>query len=155
MLTLDSMKQMFVLFAPETIKTLTKEENKPKTCYRPQRSWGKVIFSEACVHGGGVCPIACWDTHAPPRTRGRHPRDQRHTPLPLTRGTHPQDQRQTPTPWSRPPPPPQLHVGRHSQKAGGTHPTGMFFYMYCPLSPSSFPLNQPFVDSISSIWQNK
>ena len=27
--------------------------------YRPQRSWGKVIFSEACVknsvHGGGMC----------------------------------------------------------------------------------------------------
>ena len=30
--------------------------------YRPQRSWGKVIFSEACVnnsvHRGGVC--GCW-----------------------------------------------------------------------------------------------
>ena len=29
------------------------------TCYCPQRSWGKVIFSEACVknsvHGGGAC----------------------------------------------------------------------------------------------------
>ena len=31
----------------------------PFVCYRPQRSWGKVIFSEACVnnsvHRGGVC----------------------------------------------------------------------------------------------------
>ena len=30
--------------------------------YRPQRSWGKVIFSEACVnnsvHGGGACVVA-------------------------------------------------------------------------------------------------
>ena len=38
-------------------------------CYRPQRSWGKVIFSEACVKnsvhsgGGGVprpTPEGCW-----------------------------------------------------------------------------------------------
>ena len=44
--------------------------------YLPLRSWGKVIFSAACVknsvHGGeGVCPLACWDT--PPRTRDRPP----------------------------------------------------------------------------------
>ena len=49
--------------------------------YRPQRSWGKVIFSEACVKnsvhrgGRGVCPIACWDTSSQ-RTRGRHPPPQ-------------------------------------------------------------------------------
>ena len=42
--------------------------------YRPQRSWAKVIFSQACeknsVQGGGVvCLSACWQT-AP---RSRHP----------------------------------------------------------------------------------
>ena len=46
------------------------------SCYRPQQSWGKVIFSVACVknsvHGEGVCPISCWDT-PPPQTRGEHP----------------------------------------------------------------------------------
>ena len=40
--------------------------------YHPQQSWGKEIFSEACVknsvHGKGVVwPIACLDT--PPRSR--------------------------------------------------------------------------------------
>ena len=35
--------------------------------YRPQRSCGKVMFSQACVknsvhRGEGVCPSACWDT---------------------------------------------------------------------------------------------
>ena len=35
--------------------------------YRPQRSWGKVMFLHMSVilFTGGVCPIACWDT--PPR----------------------------------------------------------------------------------------
>ena len=62
-----------------------------KHYYRPQRSWGKVIFSEACaknsVQKEGVCPIASWDAtppdqrQAPPRARCRHP--------PGTRGRHP------------------------------------------------------------------
>ena len=40
--------------------------------YRPQRSWAKVIFSQACVcPRGGVCLSACWDT--PPKSRSRHP----------------------------------------------------------------------------------
>ena len=31
--------------------------------YRPQQSWAKVIFSQACVcPWGGVCPCAYWDT---------------------------------------------------------------------------------------------
>ena len=47
------------------------------TSYRPQRSCGKVIFSQACVknsvHGmGGVCLSACWDIHP----LGRHPPGQ-------------------------------------------------------------------------------
>ena len=35
---------------------------RPDCYYRPQRSWGKLIFSEACVnnsvHRGGVCVVA-------------------------------------------------------------------------------------------------
>ena len=66
--------------------------SQPRFYYRPQRSWGKVMFLHVSVilFTGGVCPIACWDTHTPipPRTRGRHLppsgpgttplRDQRH-----------------------------------------------------------------------------
>ena len=37
--------------------------------YRPQRCWGKVIFSEACVknsvHRGRVCLSAYWDSRPP------------------------------------------------------------------------------------------
>ena len=57
--------------------------------YWPQRSWAKVIFSQACVKnsvhtgGEGVCLSACWDT--PPRKQ----------PPPQTRQTHP------PPPWTR------------------------------------------------------
>ena len=41
------------------------------SCYHPQRSCGKVIFSQVCVKnsdhgGGGVYLSACWDTHTPP-----------------------------------------------------------------------------------------
>ena len=53
--------------------------------YRPQRSWGKVMFSQACVilFTEGICLSACWDT--PLRTRhppgpGTPPQDQAHHP---------------------------------------------------------------------------
>ena len=50
------------------------------TCYRPQQSWGKVIFSEACVknsvHGGCTCPQA--GKHLPERYT---PSQGRYTPL--------------------------------------------------------------------------
>ena len=51
-----------------------------KTCYRPQRSWGKVIFSQASVilFTGGVCLSACWDTATP--LRRRHPPARRSSP---------------------------------------------------------------------------
>ena len=54
--------------------------------YRPQRSWGKVMFLHVSVilFTGGVCPIACWDIHPP--IRGRHPSQTRH---PLGPGTPP------------------------------------------------------------------
>ena len=37
-------------------------------CYRPQRSWAKVMFLQASVilSTGGVCLSACWDTPLPP-----------------------------------------------------------------------------------------
>ena len=87
--------------------------------YRPQRSWGKVIFSEACVKNsvhreGSVCPIAYWDTHTHPRTRGRHPHlppgPEADTPIPREQ-TPPRDQRQVlPRPEADTP---QLPGSRH------------------------------------------
>ena len=62
--------------------------------YRPQRSWAKVIFSQASVcPQGGVCLSACWDI--PPGSR-QPPREQTTPPGPDT----PRDQ--TP-PGTRPP----------------------------------------------------
>ena len=93
------------------------------------------MFLHDSVHirKGGVCPIACWDTHTP-GTRGRHP----HPPPCGTRGRHPPGSRhpppeQTPPPpsWNKAQPPEQthppgaVHAGRYGQQAGGTHPTGM------------------------------
>ena len=67
--------------------------------YRPQRSWAKVIFSQACVknsvHRGGRVSASVHAGIPPPRTR--------HTPLPRP-GTHPPGTRHTPPPQSRPPP---------------------------------------------------
>ena len=79
---------------------------KPRMCcYRPQQSWGKVIFSVACVknsvHSGeGSAPL-----HAGIPTWSRH----------LLEQTPPQDQVL----------PSAVHVGRYGQQASGTHPTGM------------------------------
>ena len=59
-------------------------------CYRPQRSCGKVMF----LHGsvillkGGVCPIACWDTH-PSRTKSRAPGTKGRQTPPGTKGRQP------------------------------------------------------------------
>ena len=93
---------------------------------RPQRSWGKVMFLQVSVIllTGGVCLSACsgiphptpWSRHpsleqTPPGSR--QPPGSRHPPWEQT-------------PWSRtPPPPPPERAGRYSQRAGGTHPTGM------------------------------
>ena len=91
--------------------------------YRQERSWDKVIFSEACVKNSvhwELYPSMQWD-----QRQTSPPREQ--TPL--------QDQRQTlPTPLKEqtPPPPGAVHAGRYRQQAGGTHPTGMHtcFYYY-------------------------
>ena len=37
-----------------------------ETCYRPQKKFTKVMFSQVSVcPQGGICPIACWDTPPP------------------------------------------------------------------------------------------
>ena len=92
--------------------------------YRPQRSWAKVIFSQACVknsvhRGEGVCLSACWDTT---------PRDQADPPPPQTRQTP--RTRQTPPDQADPhgpgrPPPRTRQTPAYGLRAAGTHPTGM------------------------------
>ena len=119
--------------------------------YRPQRSWAKVIFSQACVknsvHSGGRVSAS---VHAgiPPRSRhppeppGSRPPQSRHppgadTPRPDTPlGADPPEQT---APQSRSPradstqtghPPTQAHPPRkqtpaYGLQAAGMHPTGM------------------------------
>ena len=73
--------------------------------YRPQRSWGKVIFSEASVilftGGGESASVHAGIPHSPPPARQ--------------------------TPLARRPPPCTVHAGRYGQQAGSMHPTGMQF----------------------------
>ena len=83
--------------------------------YRSQRSWGKVIFSQASVilltGGGGSASVH--DGIPPPGAdtpRTSPPPEQ--TPLGAD------------TPQSRTPPGPE-HAGVYGQRAGGRHPTGM------------------------------
>ena len=66
--------------------------------YRPQISWGKVMFLHMSVilFTGGVCLSACWDTPPGPDPLG-----------------------------SAQAPPIAVHAGTYGQQAGGTHPTGM------------------------------
>ena len=102
-----------------SISLLASKEVSQKACYNisyvcyniywPQRSWAKVIFSEACVknsvhRGGGGCLPRCMLGYTPldqaetPLDPGRHPPvtrqtppGSRHTP-PGTRQTPPQEQ---------------------------------------------------------------
>ena len=116
--------------------------------YRPQLSWGKVIFSQASVilfTGGSTWAGTPPGPGTPPLTR--YPLDQvhplgpgtppgtRYTPSP---GTHPPGPGTPPwtryTPWDQvhpqgpgTPPNNQVHPPRrYGQQAGGTHPTGMY-----------------------------
>ena len=88
--------------------------------YRPQRSWGNVIFSEECaknsVHSG-VCPVACWDT--PPRPEADPLGPEASTPRTTGRQPPRADPSRADTPFST------VHAGRYGQQAGGMHPTGM------------------------------
>ena len=101
-------------------------------CYRPQRSWGKVIFSQASVilFIGGVCLSTCWDTTTSgtrhPHRSSRHPLPRaRHNPGPGTppgAGTPPPQQQASPgagTPLHR------RACWEIRSTTGGTHPTGM------------------------------
>ena len=86
--------------------------NSNESYYRPQRSWAKVIFSQACVcpQGGGVSA----SVHAGIPT----PRDQ----PPPREQTPPFPPEQTP-PGPDTPPPKQTPA--YGLRAAGTHPTGM------------------------------
>ena len=105
---------------------VTKLRFRVLVCYRPQRSWGKVIFSQACVilFTGGILPQCMLGYHTP---QTRHPTGSRHSPKPGPPGAGPSEQappRSGTPPGSRHPPAAE-HVGRYGQRAGGTHPTGM------------------------------
>ena len=96
-----------------------------------RRIWFYTCLSFCPWGGGGICPIACWDTHTPWDQR-QHPEDQRQAP-PRTRGKYPPEQ--TPHPGSRHPlgpeagtPPSAVHAGRYGQQASGTHPIGIQSY---------------------------
>ena len=98
--------------------------------YRPQRSWAKVIFSQASVcPGGGVSA----SMHA-----GIYPHPRDHIPLgPQPPRDHTSPPAQTPlgpTPRDHTPPD-QTHHSRkqtpaYGQRAAGTHPTGMHSCWY-------------------------
>ena len=76
--------------------------------YRPQTKFAKVMFLHVSVilsGGGGVCPIACWDTHThlpwdqrkiPPPPGSRHPPGPEAGTLLDQRQVPPRDQRQAP-----------------------------------------------------------
>ena len=111
---------------------LTLQSVTPSHHYRPQRSWAKVIFSQACVknsvHRGGedVCLSACWDTpreHTPetmhPPGADTTPPQTMHPPgpdppapdtpdqAPPQADTTPLEQTHTPLPPDQAPPPEQ------------------------------------------------
>ena len=117
--------------------------------YRPQRSWAKVMFLQACVcpRGGGSASV-----HARIPTPRSRPPDQapplgtRQTP-PWTRQTPPRT-RQTPPKPGRPPgpgrhpprpgrcppdqaDPPGKQTPEYGLRVAGTHPTGMHSCFYC------------------------
>ena len=102
------------------------------SCYRPQRSWAKVIFSQAyvknSVHGGGRgCLPQCMLGYTPPPDQADNPLDQADTPPEQT----PPDQADYPPPEQTPPPGKQTQA--NGLRAAGTHPTGMhscLFYAY-------------------------
>ena len=94
--------------------------------YRPQRSWAKVIFSQACVknsvHRGGGCLPQCMLGYTPP---SRPPKDQtpqrRHPPEQTPQGRHTPGTRHPPSgadttpPGTRPP-------GADTHTPGTRHP---------------------------------
>ena len=113
------------------------------------------------VHRGGVCLSACWDTTSP-RPGSRHPPEQ--TPPPRSRPPPEQTPReQTPPPKSRHPPPgadthhpsgsrhlpPGKRTPAYSQRAAGTHSTGMHSCSNCVMTQEFCALTFP---PESSYW---
>ena len=106
-------------------------------CYRPQRSWGKVMFSQACVilFTGGCLPQCMLVCHTPLETDT--PREQ--TPLPREAKTPPEantPRKQTPprgthSPRSRHPP------GADTPLLGGRHPPSRSRHPYQKHTPPS------------------
>ena len=107
--------------------------NLPSVYYLPQRSWGKVIFSQVSVmlFTGGSASVhdGIPPTH-PPWTRQaiwtRRPLDQVPYLTPGTPRPGPPDQAPCP-----PPPTREEHTGRYGQQVGGMHPTGMQSCFFC------------------------
>ena len=114
------------------------------TYYRPQRSCGKVMFSRVSVilFTGTVCIPACTGADTP------HPADPPGQTYPSMHWCRPPPGRcrhplWADTPWQTPPdshcsrwyasywnafllpPANEVHAGRYTQQAYGTHPTGM------------------------------
>ena len=107
-----------------------------KPSYRPQRSWGKVMFLHVSVilFRGGLAHCMLGYTH-PPREQ-----EPPHTRHPLEQAPQEQTPPEADTPRSRHPPgadtpqeqtsgtrhpPSAVHAGRYGQQAGGMHATGM------------------------------
>ena len=67
---------LVLLYVLRSTHTERKRKRREKfRYYRPQRSWGKVIFSQASVIllTGGVCLSACWNKTQPPPRAGTPP----------------------------------------------------------------------------------
>ena len=79
--------------------------------YRPQRSWGKVIFSEACVKRG-VCQAGRGGVQAD-TTLGRHPPQSRHP-----QADTPPEEADTPRKQT---PPGQTPTGNRHPREADTH----------------------------------
>ena len=92
--------------------------------YRPQRSWGKVIFSQASVilFTGGGLPQCMLGYHTPWQEDPPGKADPPGMETPTGKAD---------APWQGRPPgketPCAVHAGRYGQQAEGIHPTGMQF----------------------------
>ena len=111
-------------------------------CYHPQRSWGKVIFSQVSMilfTGEGSASVHAGIPHTPSKA---DPPLARQTPPRQGRPPWQGDllARQTPSP-GKVDPPCAVHAGRYAQEAGGMHPTGMqFLFSVCKNEQIPFSL---------------
>ena len=121
-------------------------------------SWGKVMFSQACVKNsvhGDVCPKEFWDIYPPRQTSpwahppllGRHPPSWADTlPSRHPLGRHPLGRH----PLNRHPSPPPRHNG-YGQQAGDMHPTGMhscILYIHPVFSQTNIVVTEQLVNEL-------